>query len=76
MKSLVAIFGLLLLVPGTHGAPTPLPNIAVQWDNAALQGTRDAKLGAPAVARALAIFHTCMYDAWAAYDGDEIPGQP
>jgi hypothetical protein len=25
-------------------------------------------MGAPVAARALAIVHTCMYDAWAAYD--------
>jgi hypothetical protein len=44
------------------------PNIVIEWDNAALQGVRDSKLGPPIVARALAIVHTCMYDAWAAYD--------
>lgn len=44
------------------------PNVAIQWNYAALQGIRDAKLGAPMVARALAVVHTCMYDAWAAYD--------
>src|SRR5438094_1059922 len=44
------------------------PNVVIQWDNAALQGVRDSKLGPPMVARALAIVHTCMYDAWAAYD--------
>jgi hypothetical protein len=49
-------------------ASTDPPNIVVQWNNAALQGVRDAKLGAPVVARALAIVHTCMYDAWSAYD--------
>ena len=38
------------------------------WNSATLQGIRDAKLGTPVVARALAIVHTCMYDAWAAYD--------
>lgn len=43
-------------------------NVVIQWDNAALQGVRDAKLGPPMVARALAIVHTCIYDAWAAYD--------
>jgi hypothetical protein len=43
-------------------------NIVIQWDNAALQGVRDSKIGPPMVARALAIVHTCMYDAWAAYD--------
>ncbi len=44
------------------------PSVVVQWNNAALQGVRDAKPGPPIVARALAIIHTCMYDAWAAYD--------
>ena len=43
-------------------------NHTVLWNSAALQGVREAKLGAPVVARALAIVHTCMYDAWAAYD--------
>jgi hypothetical protein len=44
------------------------PNIVVQWDDAALQGVRDSKIGPPMVARALAMIHTCVYDAWAAYD--------
>jgi hypothetical protein len=65
-----------LLVIGTRGpmlglagtARAPQPTVAVQWDNAALQGIRDSKLGAPMISRALAIVHTCIYDAWAAYD--------
>ena len=40
----------------------------LQWNEAFLQGVRDSKLGPPMVARALAIAHTCIYDAWAAYD--------
>jgi hypothetical protein len=44
------------------------PNVVIQWNNAALQGVRDSKLGPSMVARALAIVHTCIYDAWAAYD--------
>lgn len=40
----------------------------LRWDVTLLQGVRDAKMGAPMAARALAIVHTCMYDAWAAYD--------
>ena len=67
MKSCIAIFSALLLFPWAHAASTP-PNAAIQWNNATLQGIRDAKLGAPMVARALAVVHTCMYDAWAAYD--------
>jgi hypothetical protein len=43
-------------------------SVVIQWNDAALQGVRDSKLGAPIIARALAIVHTCMYDAWAAYD--------
>jgi hypothetical protein len=42
-------------------------DVVVRWNNAALQGVRDAKLGPPMVARALAILHTCIFDAWAAY---------
>jgi hypothetical protein len=44
------------------------PSIVIQWNMAALQGVRDSKIGPPMVARALAIVHTCIYDAWAAYD--------
>jgi membrane-associated phospholipid phosphatase len=43
-------------------------NVVIQWNQAALQGVRDSKLGPPMVARALAMVHTCIYDAWAAYD--------
>jgi hypothetical protein len=46
----------------------PGPNVVVQWNKAALQGVRDSKLGPPMVSRALAIVHTCIYDAWSAYD--------
>jgi PAP2 superfamily len=51
------------------------PNIVVQWNNAALQGVRDSKLGPPMVARALAIVHTCIYDAWSAYDSKAVGTQ-
>ncbi len=43
-------------------------SVAVQWENAGLAAVRNSPLPAPAVARALAIVDTCMYDAWAAYD--------
>ena len=52
-------------------APTT-DNVAIQWDNAALQAIRGAKLGPPIVARAQAIVHTAMYDAWAAYDDQAV----
>lgn len=43
-------------------------SVVILWNQAALQGVRDSKLGPPMVARALAVVHTCAYDAWAAYD--------
>ncbi len=50
-------------------------NVVIQWNRAALQGVRDSKLGPPMVARALAIVHTCIYDAWAAYDARALGTQ-
>ena len=43
-------------------------SVVLRWNEAVLQGVRDSKLGPPMVARALAIVHTCIFDAWAAYD--------
>jgi hypothetical protein len=43
-------------------------SVVLRWNNAVLQGVRDAKLGPPMVSRALAIVHTAIFDAWAAYD--------
>jgi hypothetical protein len=45
--------------------------VVSDWNAAALAEVRLSKSlrnGPPMVARALAIAHTCMYDAWAAYD--------
>src|SRR5881628_1551012 len=49
--------------------------VVTDWNNAALAEVRLSKAlrnGPPIVARALAITHTCMYDAWAAYDSVAI----
>src|SRR5437879_6075989 len=68
--------GLALLLPGSARAQAfssravkPAGNVVLSWNNALLQGVRDSKLGPPMVSRALAIAHTSMFDAWAAYDG-------
>src|SRR5262249_44711037 len=53
---------------GALAAPGDV-SVALLWNDAALQGVRTSTLGPPMVARALAIVHTCIYDAWAAYDG-------
>ncbi|MCE7006964.1 vanadium-dependent haloperoxidase [Kibdelosporangium philippinense] len=43
-------------------------SVVVRWNQTLLQAIRTGTLGPPMVARALAIVHTCAYDAWAAYD--------
>src|SRR5206468_2167947 len=60
---------LVVLSPRLAWPQDVRPNVVIQWNQAALQGVRDSKLGPPMVARALAVVHTCVYDAWAAYDG-------
>jgi Domain of unknown function (DUF6851)/VCPO second helical-bundle domain len=54
--------------PGVH----PEDSVVLQWNEAFLEGVRNSKLGPPMVARALAIAHTCIYDAWAAYDNKAV----
>ena len=67
---------LLLLPPLSAAALAAHPagraphrgSVVIRWNEAFLEAVREAKLGPPMVARALAIAHTCTYDAWAAYD--------
>lgn len=50
------------------------PGTVLTWNRLALQliDAQSARVSdaAPSAARALAILHTCMYNAWAAYDDD------
>src|SRR5713226_7276758 len=67
--TLRGIFGAAMsLLPLLASADDGTPNVVIQWNNATLQGVRDSKIGPPMVARALAIVHTCIYDAWTTYD--------
>ena len=43
-------------------------NVVIQWNNALLQAIRVTRPGPTIVARALFVGHTCMYEAWAAFD--------
>ena len=43
-------------------------NVVIKWNNAILTAIKNTSTGPTVVARALAIVHTCIYDAWAAYD--------
>jgi hypothetical protein len=62
--------------PALSGLPLAVfasgDSVVLLWNDAALQGVRDSKLGPPMVARALAIVHTCIFDAWAAYDHQAV----
>jgi membrane-associated phospholipid phosphatase len=60
----ILLAGAGMMSAASAGATT----VVVDWNNAALAEVRAGRLGPPIVARALAIAHTCMYDAWAAYD--------
>jgi hypothetical protein len=53
----------------------PGDSVVVRWNDALLEGVRSSRLGPPMIARALAIAHTCMYDAWAAYDHKAVGTQ-
>src|SRR2546425_10646059 len=66
----VLAFAILIAVAIPGFAQTP--NVVIQWNQAALQGVRDSKIGPPMVARALFIVHNCIYDAWAPYDSTAV----
>lgn len=54
--------------PTTLTSTTNGDNVALIWDEAILQTIRDLAHGPPMNARSLALVHTAMFDAWAAYD--------
>jgi len=49
----LALVWMLLNISATSMAATQ-PNVVIQWNSTIVQGIRDAKLGAPVVARAMA----------------------
>jgi hypothetical protein len=59
---------LVLAVLASASAARAQGTLVVQWNEATLQAVRNTRFGPTLTARALAIVHTCMYDAWAAYD--------
>jgi hypothetical protein len=52
----------------TAAAGNLADTVVVQWNDSALQAIRDTHPGPPIVARALAMLHTSIFDAWSAYD--------
>jgi hypothetical protein len=67
----VALLG-FALAAGLAGRPAAADSVVTVWDEAALQAIRDLKPGPTIVARHLAVLHTCIFDAWAAYDDKAV----
>lgn len=69
--------------PGSEGGPgferpalaaaQPGDNAVLVWDDAVLHGIRVTKPGPTICARAVAVVHTAMFDAWSAYDARAVP---
>ena len=47
---------------------TPADNVALQWNETTLDAIRNTSAAPPVAARAFAMTHTAIFDAWAAYD--------
>ena len=57
------VLPLALLLSGAAGA-----TVVTDWNNATLDEIRASRPSPPVASRALAVAHTCMYEAWTAYD--------
>jgi hypothetical protein len=69
IASVIVLTGVMAIVvnlpPVAHASTE---NVVLTLNEAALEAGRRSTIGPPAIARALAIVHTCIYDAWAAFD--------
>jgi hypothetical protein len=54
--------------PAHRQVASATENTVLQWNRTLVEAVRNSTLGPPMTARALAIVHTAIYDAWAAYD--------
>src|SRR5882724_5115185 len=69
LAAVILVGGVVVAAPVSKAAETaPRPNAVVRWNRALLRAIEQASPGPTIAARAMAILHTCMYDAWAAYD--------
>ncbi len=73
IKHFIFLFLLcVVILSGRPGYSESTDNAVIQWNQALLQAVGKTKLAPPMASRALAIVHTCIYDAWAAYDSKAV----
>ena len=78
----VALFQAVLILTAVAQAqpsldtPQRADNAALIWDEEILHGIRARPPGPTVAARAIAVVHTAMYDAWSAYDAVAVPTRP
>lgn len=71
MKLIRSLFALSALV-SLSAASALADSVVIDWNDTFLQAVRDTKFGPPQTARAGAIIHTCIFDAWACYDATAV----
>jgi hypothetical protein len=60
---------------GGGRVPARSGNVVLLWNEAALQAIRDSRPAPTVAARALAVVHASIYEAWAAYDPKAVGTQ-
>ena len=77
MRKLTTVIGLVLILAlglvATLGRSQPAraatgDSVVLTWNQQILDTIKETKTGPTIAARALAVVHTAIYDAWAAYD--------
>ncbi|HEX8610079.1 MAG TPA: vanadium-dependent haloperoxidase [Telluria sp.] len=75
MSGAAALGSALTACGGSDHAPPAYPpqepaqsGTVIAWDNITLDAVRATRMPPPVAARAMAIVHSAMYEAWAAYD--------
>jgi hypothetical protein len=67
MSRLIVVLFVCGMAVGADAATASSDNVVLQWNSALLQAIRNTAFPPMHAARAFAIVHTCMYDAWAPY---------
>lgn len=68
LRSKALLVGLAVFLVTTLRPVLAADNVVLQWNQEILTAIRNTKAPPPIASRALAITHTAMFDAWAAYD--------